>query len=526
MSEDTPETQSDLMERLRGITAENRRLRGGLRNAEQALEELNQLVQSLTATPWHPALLEEVVETPIGHRALVALGDSARLVGFHSECDADTLAIGRPVYLNGDRTLVMSAAGFQPRTGETAAFEHFTDDGRVVASLRGEELVLTIAETLDSAALRTGDRLLVDRRARMAYERFEGQVQHSQLLDDVSDARRDLVGGLSETFDALMGVFLPIFVAPGLANAYRLSGQRGVLLYGPAGNGKTLIARSAAAEVQRRVGKRCAFAVVNPGAFQSSYVGETEANIRRTFAQLAEEAGDDLAVLFLDEVESIGRIRGGHNGHHSDRFLAALLAEIDGFKNRGNVAIVAATNRRDLLDPALLSRLGDVELQVKRPDAAGARDVLAVHLPESVPVVGDSAEARHDMRHEILEATVSRLYAPNAANAVCEMQLRDGTRRTVHAHELLSRRLLTHVARAICQKAFRRHSESGADGPGGISLRDAATACDEAIERLATTLSIHNVRAYLDDLSDDADVVRVDAIRPRPARRIRYVQAA
>jgi ATP-dependent 26S proteasome regulatory subunit len=233
-------------------------------------------------------------------------------------------------------------------------------------------------------------------------------------------------------------VLTAALVAPALAKSYGLGGRRAILLYGPPGCGKTLIARNAAAELQRQSGRRCRFAVVRPGEFESPYVGESEANIRACFRALAEASAGGLALVFLDEIESIGRIRGAHGARHADRFLAALLAEIDGFRERGQVAILAATNRRDLLDPALLSRLSDVQLAVPRPDLASAREIFAVHLPESLPYArrgeqGVEPEPRGGRAAQRgAEVATSLLYAPNAANEVAKLPARRRSR-TVRA---------------------------------------------------------------------------------------------
>src|SRR5437879_9175632 len=127
----------------------------------------------------------------------------------------------------------------------------------------------------------------------------------------------------------------------------------------------------------------------------------------------------------MDEIESVGRIRGGSANQHADKFLAALLAELDGFTERTGIAIIAATNRKDLVDPALLERLSDIEIAVSRPDMRGARAIFDVHLPETLPP--DPLDARD----EIIETAVSRVFSPNADNALCTLHFRDGKTRTV-----------------------------------------------------------------------------------------------
>jgi len=286
--------------------------------------------------------------------------------------------------------------------------------------------------------------------------------------------------------------------------------------------GKTLMARVAAAEVQHLSGMRCRFGVVKPGELESPWVGETQMNIRNCFKALRTAAADGCAVLFLDEIESIGRIRGGAVAQHADKFLAALLAELDGFTQRAGVAIIAATNRKDLVDPALLERLSDVEITVRRPDMRSAKAIFEIHLPESLPYAA-SGSAASETRREIIEIAVSRLYSPNADNELCSIRFRDGKTRTVMARELVSGRLLEQICRAACHAAFLRDLR---DSEPGLRTADIQDAVSDAMERIASTLSPRNAHAYLADLPQDVDVVSVERIVRKVPRPQRYLNAA
>jgi len=235
---------------------------------------------------------------------------------------------------------------------------------------------------------------------------------------------------------------------------------------------------------------------------------------------LREAAADGFAVLFLDEIEAVGRHRGSAVGHHSDKFLAARLAEIDGFVDRNDVAIIAATNRKDLVDAALLSRF-DVEISVPRPDMQGTREIFSIHLPEGVPFSPNGRRAGHT-REQIIERAVARLYSPNGDNVVCEIRFRDNSRRRVRAAELMSGRAIEQICSEAREAAALRAMETG---QVGVCAEDLEEAISEMMDRFATTLTRYNVHSYLADLPQDMDVVAVEPLRSRTRRAHRYLRS-
>jgi proteasome-associated ATPase len=248
-------------------------------------------------------------------------------------------------------------------------------------------------------------------------------------------------------------------------------------------------------------------------------VGSTQENIRECFRTLREAAREDPAILFLDEIEAVGRIRGGGVSHHSDKFLAALLAELDGFEERRNVAIITATNRKELVDPALLERLSDIEIEVNRPNQAGARAIFEIHLPPTVPFSPNQDKAG-ETRREVIETAVSLFYSPNAENELCTIRFRDGTTRTVAARELASGRVFEQVCRAARRRAFLRDINGG---ESGLRLDDMEHAIDEALEHMRTTLKPRNAHVYLSDLPQDVDVVAIEPISRKVKSPRRYL---
>ncbi len=529
------EQKVDLLQRIRGTSPDHgrrvdhflldqlTRCRLGLTEAQAALEELRQMLEQLNAPPWYPALFLRPVATERGPRAMVLHGGMRRLVALAAGIDLDSLVIGEEVFLGRELNVIVGKSPYgRPQCGETAFYERTTADGRYVLRCRDEEVVVDAAGALQTFELTSGDQVRWDRTAFIAFEKIEHGPGQRFLLNEVPNIGRERVGGQDASLDALLSALTATLVAPDQAARYGLGGHRSVLLVGPPGCGKTLMVRVAAAEVTRLSGQRCRFGVVKPAEWESPWVGETQQNIRNCFNALREAATDGCAVLFLDEIESVGRIRGGFGSHHSDKFLAALLAEIDGFTERTGIAIIAATNRKDLVDPALLERLSEIEITVRRPDMRGAKAIFEIHLPEALPYHANGA-ATSETRRDIIEAAVSRFYSPNAENELCTLRFRDGKTRTIVARELASGRMFAQVCGAACQAAFLRDVRGG---EAGVRVTDMDRAVSEAMERMASTLTLRNAHAYLSDLPQDVDVVSVEPIVRRVPRPQRYLNAA
>jgi proteasome-associated ATPase len=490
-----------------GALVEHRR---GLETARRQIAGCQEMLARLSRPPLFPALFLGVVGgTPCSEdRALVQVGGGRRVIVPGEGVDLGTLRRGDDVLVNQEQNLLVGPApgSGANRCGETALFQRRLPDGRLVLQWHEDSLVVDVAARIAEECFKPGDAVRFDRSSWIAFERIELESGRRYLLEEVPATSVESVGGQRHNLDRLLSVLSVILVQPQRAAAYGLTGRNSVLLCGPPGCGKTLMARAAVSEIARLTGKRCRFGVVKPAEWESPWVGQTQENIRQFFQGLREAGEDGFAVAVLDEVESVGRIRGGAVSHHSDKFLAALLAELDGFSDRRNVAIICATNRKDLLDSALYERLSDLEIAVSRPDLSGARSIFEIHLPGTLPFHPNGPQAERT-REELIELAVSRIYSPNGDNELCQIRLRDGSRRTVAARELASGRLFESICRTARRLAFLREIRGGEPG---VRAADMETAVGEALDRMRTLLTVHNARSYLPDLPQDIDVVGVD----------------
>jgi len=492
--------------------------------SREHLQKLKSENDKLTDPPWFPAIYRYVL--PDEPKAMVWFGNTLRVVNLGEEIDPEQFQLGDEVFLNAELNLLLGGSPYgRPHVGETARFERYVPGGRLVLRSRDQEVVVEQTGALATTELESGDQIRWDRTTWIAYERVERRSGEEYFVAEVPDASPGQVGGQRKVLRQLLDALTRTLRSPETAERYHLNSRQSILMVGPPGCGKTLMARVAAAEISRLSGKRgkpCRIAVVKPAEWEDPYVGVTQQNIRNCFAALRKAAEDAYVLLYLDEVDAVARIRGGSLNLHNDKFLAAFLAELDGFMARGGVAVIAATNRKGLLDPAILERLNDREFHVGRPDLDAAREIFGIHLPATLPFSpnGDEAPATRDA---LIEKAVSLLYDPNADNELCRVGFRDGKTRVVSSRELVSGRLIEQICHAARQSACERDERSGV---AGLRSEDIEQAVTEAIDKLSSTLNPGNIRTYLTDLPQDMDIVSVEAIK-RPARRAyRYLRHA
>ena len=431
--------------------------------------------------------------------------------------------------LGGELNVVVGKSPYSFfQSGDTASFDRYMPDRRLVIKHRDDELIVDAADSLRRSELKSGDLVRWDRSAWMAFEKVDRSKGADLFLEEGPEESFDNIGGLDRQIEELQrSIRLHLHHAEA-ARKYQLRRKGSVLLVGSPGVGKTMMAR-ALANWLGTVSKsgRARFMNIKPASLHSMWYAQSEANYREAF-RVAREAGDQEpetpVVMFFDEVDSLGGSRGHPVMRVDDRVLTAFMTELDGLETRGNVLVVGATNRRDAIDPALLrpGRLGDLVLEVPRPNMKAARDIFRKHLQAEVPyeLEGLSSSAA---RRELIESAVSKIYSPNGESDLLTLTLRDGKRRVVRAKELLSGASIAKIALSAKERACVEEIETG---QSGVRLTHLLSAIADEMESIAGTLTPANCRQHLTDLPQDVDVIRVERIQRRVARPHTYLHVA
>ena len=458
------------------LAAKNERLTAALTAARERIVELGAQLDAVTAPPVTLGLLTASPRSRGEGRPVeadVALGGRPMRLGLHPDLDPATLGAGRLVAVNDQMLVVDSLPA--PDTGEAVTLDEVLGARRaLVTTGGGASRVLALAEGLDPAALKPGDTLVADLRADLATALVERTGVEQLVIAEAPDVSWADIGGLGPQISRIRDAIELPFTHPGLYRDYGLRAPKGVLLYGPPGCGKTLIAKAVATCLADSAGGRpAAFLNIKGPELLSKFVGETERQIRAIFVQARKAAAEDRpVVVFFDEMEALLRARGtGVSSDVETMIVPQVLSEIDGVESLRNVIVIGASNREDMIDPAILrpGRL-DVKIRIDRPDAEAAADILAKHLRADLPLDpgelagagGDREAAAAAMRR----AAVDALYARTPATAVLEVVCASGARRTLHLADLASGAMLAAVVARAKTAAIK---DEIAGGPGGLS---------------------------------------------------------
>jgi proteasome-associated ATPase len=452
---------------LQAAQARNAKLAETLRAAREQLTALKDEVERLAAPPQSYATFLGVAED--GDTVTVMLSGRKLEVVVAPEIDVEALQPGQEVRLN-DAMNVVAVGGFDDR-GELMTISELLGDGRVlVLGHTDDERVVALAEPLRSLPLKAGDALLVDLRANTAIERVPKAEVEQLVLEQVPDVTYEQIGGLKDQVEAIRDAVELPYLHADLFVEHELRPPKGILLYGPPGCGKTMIAKAVANSLAQRVRDRTGrqdvrsyFLNVKGPELLNKYVGETERQIRLIFQRAREKSAEGFPVIvFFDEMESLFRTRGsGVSSDVETTIVPQLLAEIDGVESLKDVVVIGASNREDMIDPAILrpGRL-DVKIKVDRPDAASAREIFAVYLHGRLPLA-DAEVARHggdrDATIELMiDRTVDKMYAADSDNEFLEVTYANGEKEVLYFKDFNSGAMIENVVARAKKLAIKR----------------------------------------------------------------------
>jgi proteasome-associated ATPase len=461
----------------------NQRLISTLRDAREQIVALKTEVDRLGEPPSGFATV--VTAHDDGTADVVSSGRKLRVA---VSPGAGALAPGQEVLLN-EAMNVISARAFED-TGEIVVFKEFLEDGRraLVVGHTDEERVVRVADPLRSARVRAGDSLLCDVRSGYVFEVIPKAEVEELVLEEVPDIRYEDIGGLGEQIDAIRDAVELPFLHADLFAEHDLRAPKGILLYGPPGCGKTLIAKAVANSLARKVAERTGreegrsfFLNIKGPELLNKYVGETERHIRLVFQRAREKASEGMPVIvFFDEMDSLFRTRGsGVSSDVENTIVPQLLSEIDGVESLENVIVIGASNREDMIDPAILrpGRL-DVKIKIERPDAEAARDIFSKYLVPTLPLHPDDlAEHGGDAEatcREMILRTVERMYTESDENKFLEVTYANGDKEILYFKDFNSGAMIENIVARAKKMAIKDYLSLGEKG---IRVQHVLSAC-------------------------------------------------
>ncbi len=478
------ERLADAQAALAGVSSQNERLVTTLKEAREQIIALREEVDRLAQPPsGYGIFLERHDDDTVD----VFTGGRKLRVTVSPAVEAADLRKGQEVMLN-EALNVVRAMEFE-RQGEVVMFKEVLDGGRaLVIAHADEERVVMLADSLNDTPLRVGDSLLLETRSGYAYERIPKAEVEELVLEEVPDIDYAAIGGLAAQIEQIRDAVELPYLHADLFREHKLRPPKGVLLYGPPGCGKTLIAKAVANSLAKKVAEvtgkpegKSFFLNIKGPELLNKYVGETERHIRLVFQRAREKASMGTPVIvFFDEMDSIFRTRGsGVSSDVENTIVPQLLSEIDGVEGLENVIVIGASNREDMIDPAILrpGRL-DVKIKIERPDAEAARDIFSKYITEDLPLHAEDLAEHGNSRSATVQAmiqhAVERMYSEGDDNRFLEVTYANGDKEVLYFRDFNSGAMIQNIVDRAKKMAIKDFLDTGQKG---LRIQHLMTAC-------------------------------------------------
>jgi proteasome-associated ATPase len=465
---------------LTGVTAQNERLAATLREARDQIVALKEEVDRLAQPPSGFGVFLNATEDGT---ADVFTGGRKMRVNISPNVELDELRPGQEVVLNEALNVVLAQS--YETVGEVVMLKEVLADRRraLVISQADEERVVRLAEPLLSETLRAGDSLLLESRSGYVYEKVPKAEVEELILEEVPDISYSDIGGLAGQIEQIRDAVELPYLHADLFREHQLRPPKGILLYGPPGCGKTLIAKAVANSLAKKVAEKSAetggpnaegksfFLNIKGPELLNKYVGETERHIRLVFQRAREKASEGMPVIvFFDEMDSIFRTRGsGVSSDVENTIVPQLLSEIDGVEGLENVIVIGASNREDMIDPAILrpGRL-DVKIKIERPDAEAAKDIFTKYVLKELPLHPDDIKANDGSPQATVDAmiqrTVERMYTESEENRFLEVTYANGDKEVLYFKDFNSGAMIENIVARAKKMAIKQFLDTGQKG--------------------------------------------------------------
>jgi proteasome-associated ATPase len=475
---------AELRRELAACQSQNQRMVATLREARDQIVALKAEVDRLAEPPSGYGVFLQANEDD--SLDVLASGRKMRVIASPAVTVAD-LRPGQELMLNESLNVVGARA--YERAGDIVMFKEKLDEERaLVIGKTDDERVVRLAEPLREIKLRAGDSLLLDQRSGFVFEKIPKAEVEELVLEEVPDIDYDDIGGLAGQIELIRDAVELPFLHQDLFAEHKLAAPKGILLYGPPGCGKTLIAKAVAnslakkvAEVEGRDDARSFFLNIKGPELLNKYVGETERHIRLVFQRAREKASEGMPVIvFFDEMDSLFRTRGsGVSSDVENTIVPQLLSEIDGVEGLENVIVIGASNREDMIDPAILrpGRL-DVKIKIERPDAQAAADIFTKYLTPDLPLNGDDLAENGGSATStcaaMIRAAVERMYSDADDNRFLEVTYANGDKEVLYFKDFNSGAMIENIVARAKKSAIKEFLDTGRKG---IRVQHLLSAC-------------------------------------------------